>query len=626
VKRIGLLTVLLIVSLSVVSIANSYLQLGNLNTPSSKLEKFASYDEFRAFMNSRSTYAIRGVYDFLGGPIFSSQIATPSAAERAGLVTSYSSTNIQVEGVDEADFVKTDGEYLYLVSNSHFFIVKAYPPEEAAIPSKVEVNGSVLGLFVDKDRLALFLGGFPYVAYDCVNCGVASRALPPQPFADGNTTIQVYDITDRTQPKLISKVSAMGKYVDSRMIGDYVYVVVNAIAYAGQLPEISVNDRTMEIPATEVYYSNITDYGYFFTTVIAINIQDLSEEPNFTTILTGATSTIYVSTENIYLTMAQFNPEPLPNLSTEPRVEETVIHRLEIKRRDVKPAASGSIAGHPLNQFSMDEYNNHFRIASTIGWGQGWKNSLHILNMDLKVVGKVEDMAPGESIYSVRFMGDRAYVVTFKKIDPLFAIDVSNPSNPTILGQLKIPGYSSYLHPYDENHLIGIGKDAFPAEEGNFAWYQGLKISLFEVSELSRPKEMGNLILGDRGSDSPILYDHKALLFDRERSILVIPVLLAEIARDKYSGDLPPYTQGEYIFQGAYIFTVSPDSGIVVKGRITHLPDNGDLIRSGDYFDSSYAVKRSLYVGNVLYTVSDKKVMMSDITTLERINEVDLSN
>ncbi len=627
-KRIGLLTALLIVSLGVISVANPYLkqQLTNLGTSSSKLEKFGSYDEFRAFMNARATYTISGVYDFLGGPIYPSAIATPSATERASLVTSYSSTNIQVEGVDEADIVKTDGRFLYLVSNSHVFIVKAYPPEEAAILSRIEVNGSVLGLFVDKDRLALFLGGFPYLAYDCINCGLASRALPPQPFADGNTTIQVYDITDRTQPKLSSKVSVIGTYVNSRMIGDYLYVVVNAIANAEQLPEMSVNDRTMEIPATEVYHSDITDYGYFFTTVIAINIQDHAEAPTFTTILTGATSTIYVSTESIYLTMAQYNPEPLPSPSTQPRVEETVIHRLEIKGGDVEPAASGSVAGHVLNQFSMDEYKNDFRIATTVGWGQGWKNSLNILNMDLKVVGQIEDMAPGESIYSVRFMGDRAYVVTFKKIDPLFAIDVSDPSNPTILGQLKIPGYSSYLHPYDENHLIGIGKDAFPSEEGNFAWYQGLKISLFEVSELSRPKEMANLILGDRGSDSPILYDHKALLFDRERSILVIPVLLAEIARDKYSGDLPPYTQGEYVFQGAYIFTVSPDSGIVVRGRITHLPDNGDLLRSGDYFDSSYAVKRSLYVGNVLYTVSDKKVMMNDITTLQRINEVDLTS
>jgi uncharacterized secreted protein with C-terminal beta-propeller domain len=198
-------------------------------------------------------------------------------------------------------------------------------------------------------------------------------------------------------------------------------------------------------------------------------------------------------------------------------------------------------------------------------------------------------------------------------------MDLSDPSDPVVLGQLKIPGYSDYLHPYDENHIIGVGKDTVEGEGGNFAWYQGIKIALFDVSDVEHPQEMDKYIIGDRGSDSPILTDHKAFLFDRAKNLLVIPVLVAEVDE---SG-APPNTYGHFVFQGAYVFNLTIDEGFELKGKITHL-DDSELMKSGYYFNSAYSVERSLYIDNVLYTISSKKIKMNSLEDLAEINEIEL--
>jgi uncharacterized secreted protein with C-terminal beta-propeller domain len=221
-------------------------------------------------------------------------------------------------------------------------------------------------------------------------------------------------------------------------------------------------------------------------------------------------------------------------------------------------------------------------------------------------------------------MGDRCYLVTFRKVDPLFVIDLKNPNAPRVLGKLKITGYSDYLHPYDENHVIGVGKETVAAEEGDFAWYQGVKISLFDVSDVSKPKEIDKYEIGDRGTKSPVLGDHKAFLFDRSKHLLVLPVLVAEIDEEKYPNGIPPNAFGDYVWQGAYVFNISIEEGLVFKGGITHLENNSDLLKSGYYFSSPYSVKRALYIDNVLYTISDKKIKMNSLEDLEEIKEIRL--
>jgi inhibitor of cysteine peptidase len=235
----------------------------------------------------------------------------------------------------------------------------------------------------------------------------------------------------------------------------------------------------------------------------------------------------------------------------------------------------------------------------------------------MKIVGTLEDLAPGEQIYSARFMGDRLYLVTFKKVDPLFVIDLSEPTAPRVLGKLKIPGYSDYLHPYDETHVIGIGKEAIDAEGGNFAWYQGVKISLFDVSNVSHPVEVAKLEIGDRGTDSTALSDHRAFLFSKERNLLVIPILEAKVPAGSDAN-----TYGDYVYQGAYVFQIDT-GGIILRGRITHLQGD-ELLKSGYWFDSDYAVYRSLYIGENLYTISGAMIKINSLGDLSELKAIAL--
>lgn len=216
-------------------------------------------------------------------------------------------------------------------------------------------------------------------------------------------------------------------------------------------------------------------------------------------------------------------------------------------------------------------------------------------------------------------MGSRCYIVTFKKVDPLFTIDLSNPSEPRVLGNLRyLATRIIYIRMMIIIICIGIGKETVEAEEGGFAWYQGLKISLFDVSNVTSPREVGKIIIGDRGTDSPVLKDHHAFLFDKKRNILVIPILEARIFREKYSETPPSHINGEYVFN------VSPVEGIRLRGRVTHLENTDELEKSGYYFSPSYQVTRGLYIGDVLYTISSGMIKANSLTDFSEISMVRL--
>jgi len=190
-----------------------------------------------------------------------------------------------------------------------------------------------------------------------------------------------------------------------------------------------------------------------------------------------------------------------------------------------------------------------------------------------------------------------------------------------VLGKLKIPGFSDYLHPYDEDHIIGVGKEAVEVKEGDFAWYQGLKMALFDVSDVENPKEVAKVVIGDRGTDSPALHNHKAFLFNRERNLLVIPVLLAEIKGDKEALQGSEY--GEYIYQGAYVYSLTPQDGFVLRGRVTHFDSDEEFKKSGYYFyGGPLSVERSLYIGDVLYTISQGKIKANLLADLSELKEL----
>jgi uncharacterized secreted protein with C-terminal beta-propeller domain len=583
-----------------------------LHLGGNQISKFASYEQLQDFINANAGYK-QFYWEFFRGDVF----LAPGGAENAAPAASdYSTTNIQVAGVDEADIVKTDGEYIYLVSGNRTIIVKAYPPEQAQVLSKIEVAGTVIGIFINGDRLVVFEEETPYYPYYDVRWEGAERIYLP--YRAPKTHIKVYDVSDRENPRLQRELSADGQYVSSRMIGDYAYVVINEPVYeqddTPNLPKVYSGGNETEIPATDIYYSDVADYYYMYTTIIAINTQNDDQEPTHETILLGASSNLYVSQNNIYLTFPVWG-RGIGDF------DKTSIHRIHIEGAEIEPVAAGEVPGMVLNQFSMDEYDGYFRVATTT-YGQTTANNVYILNMSLNTTGSLTDLARGETIYSARFMGKRGYLVTFKQVDPLFVIDLEDPYDPQVLGYLKVTGYSDYLHPYDETHIIGIGKETTDA--GTFAWYQGVKISLFDVTDVSNPREISKLEIGDRGTDSPVLWDHKAFLFDKSRNLLVMPILEAKVDETKYSEAELAWAYGEPVYQGAYVFDISIDNGLQLRGRITHIDDPSDLEEGYYYFYSPFSVERSLYIDDVLYTISEAKIKMNNLENLDYINEVQL--
>ncbi|UCE43509.1 MAG: beta-propeller domain-containing protein [Candidatus Bathyarchaeota archaeon] len=558
-----------------------------------RLETFSSHEELESFLRTNMEQAENFGVQYSSFLLRGGEMATLDART----APAHSTTNIQVAGVDEADVVKTDGEYLYVVSGSSVHILKGYPPQEAEELSKITLNETYnIQIYQNGDRLAILGGHFAPIRIAYMYAGEAS--------------LRIYDISDRTSPILARTLSLNGTLSGSRKIGDYIYAVVNQLViepdhnktiFEVALPRIYTDNATREIQATEIRYVNVTDALYYFTTVIAINIMDDAQEPTCETILTGSTACIYVSQDNIYLTVPNTNAWIL---FAEVRGihDETLIYRIRLDEDDVVCEAEGAVSGYVLNQFSMDEHNGFFRIATTEWTDDGSNNNLYVLNMSLNIVGELLGLAPGERIYSARFMDDRCYLVTFFQVDPFFVIDLAEPTEPEVLGYLKIPGFSGYLHPYDEDHIIGVGKQN-----------SNLKLSLFDVANVSKPTEAAPpFIASEWWSDSTVLTDHKAFLFARSRQLLALPVSI------NYVEIKDSETHTNRYWQGAYVFNISLEEGFVLRGNITHQDNNMN------YFEYGYQVQRILYIEDVLYTVSEAKVKMNDMETFQLLNEVKL--
>lgn len=611
------LAILLLIVLPIITLIYSGDLAGNgtiktINTiGAEEIKNFSSYDELRVFLSKHLLFN-QGTHG--SKQYFSPETATLSSSVQD--IRDYSKTNVQVEGVDELDIVKTDGKYLYVASNNTVYIVMAYPPVDSVIASKIILNEKIIGMFLFSDKLAIIVD-----KYSNNNYAVG---------------IKIYDIKEKDKPTLVTDLYINGFYFTSRAVNDYIYLIAKApiikpyktlhwnipspeiVSQSINVPEIKLNEAVISIPATQIFYFSTLNATYYeYTIIVALNVKG-NESPTIGTFLLGDASNLYMSLNNLYITSPARGMSSIDFMPIIARgfYKETVIYRFSVNGSNIKYEASGKVPGTILNQFSMDEHDGYFRVVTT-RWEETPKNDVYILDVkDMKMISNITNLAPGEWIYSARFVGDRGYLVTFKKTDPLFVIDLSNPTHPKILGWLKIPGYSNYLHPYDETHVIGIGKDTIEAEHGDFAWYQGIKISLFDVSDPQNPKELAKYIIGDRGSDSPVLYDHKALLFDSKRKLLALPVLVA--IKDQNS---PPYEYGKPVWQGAYLFNVSLEKGFILVGKIAHL-NVTDLAYNWSY-NEKYFIKRIVYIDDALYTISDKMIKISKMDASE-IKEINL--
>jgi len=587
-KNVALIMCAIVLGMVVVS---SFYVIGT--APATDLKTFTSFSEMEAFLQRGLSNSYRGTY----GILVNEFAVKGGTLEFAG-TQDYSTTNVQVAGVDEMDIVKTDGLFIFAVSGQTVYIIRAFPAENATIMSEITFNGSYSPeIYISGDRLVVIGNDYRVYLMDQTVYGIAEGASKIyMPYYSNTGFVKVYNIADRTNPTLVKDVFINGSITGSRMVGDYVYIVANkpAMNYYSEpvvdLPSFRCNNITTVIDATDVKYVDAIENYYNFITVMAVNIKDSSQQPTSETFLAGSSSTMYVSTENMYLVAysAYFRSFVVANEWS----EQTLIYRLHFSNEAITVEAGGAVPGSVLDQFSMDEHNGYFRIATTEWTSNGSRNNLFVLNMDLETVGSIQNIAPGERIYSSRFIGDRCYLVTFRQVDPFYVIDLSSPTAPTILGILKIPGYSDYLHPLGDDYVIGVGKEG-----------SNLKLSLFDVSDVSNPKEVAKFQLNYTYSNSEALNDHKAFLFDEQRGLLVIPVSWNSGVDWTYS-------------QGAYVFNLTVDGGFELKGVINH-----QLNTNTSNWDN--AVRRSLYIGNTLYTLSSEKLVMNDLWSLALINVVE---
>ncbi len=577
--------------------------------------------------------------------------ATAAETGMGGAATSgdFSQTNVQVQGVDEADIVKTDGSYIYQVNRERIAIVRTFPANKPELASFIRLDKALhpLELYVDGNHLIVIAQG----QYDVGSMlSRSKRNIIMQPT---RTVALTYDISQKKSPKLTRQVELEGSYLSSRKISSAVYLVSNRLLniYAAVndqlLPELPQYRDTAKsggepvtVPFSQIRYFPASPPNNYLT-VAGFNLEQDGRPASVNTFLGGGNN-VFASTENLYVAcgIINYNHSPINEEQSDTMLiqhpdETTDVYRFSLEDGTTSYTGKGSVPGTILNQFSMDEYDGNFRIATTTGnvWESGAsssKNNVYVLDGSMNQSGKLEGLAPGEKIYSVRFMGNRAYVVTFRQVDPLFVLDLSTPSSPKVLGKLKIPGYSDYLHPYDETHLIGFGKDTEVAsldgnsDSGNtMAYYQGLKVAMFDVSDVEHPKELFKEIIGDRGTDSELLYDHKALLFNKDKNLMAFPVTLMKIPHSSSQVDDETNLQqvtayGSFAFQGAYVYHVDLQTGFHLQGTITHLTQE-EVDKAGDYeYENTAEIRRILYIGDQLYTLSDREIRANALKDLRQ--------
>ena len=660
-------------------VTNSYNELTspfpNIQSCSALKEKFDEYQAYQSPMYRTSTESA-----FFDAPMTTAVSESADTVKSGGAADDYSSTNIQVSGVDEADIIKNDGEYIYIIKNDTVRIVRAYPPSSIEEVSEITFGDDTFypnEMFVDDDKLTVIGRSSNYDYY--LDYGVKENMImPPYPYRSSQTKVYIYDISDKSNPEQMRVVRFDGSYSTSRRINDNLYLVMNTHPNVWALGDIESGEelipRFQDGDSTPEPMTSCADIRYFpghfnprYLVVASVPLDDANGEINREVYL-GSSENVYSSRTHLYVASSRINYDRYSDWDWGHDRTKTNIYRFSLDDGDIEFKAKGEVPGRILNQFSMDAYKDHFRIATTIGnsWNESnpSTNNVYVLDTDMKTVGTLEDLAPGERIYSTRFMSDRLYMVTFRQVDPLFVIDLKTPTNPKVLGKLKIPGYSDYLHPYDEDHIIGVGIDTDETEKSGVLM-QGMKLALFDVSDVANPIQKFTEIIGDRGTYSELLRNHKALLFDKDKDLLAFPIRIQkkitpeELECGKYTYSTcpslcnkrcipsecttnnegfaectddcdglgsctdPSYDRYETEFSGAIVYNLNLTDGFTEKGRISHYSAE-DILKMGDVFPYNWEkqIQRIVYIGNYLYTISQDMVKSSTMDDAEEVSSI----
>ncbi len=542
-------------------------------------------------------------------------VAQPEAAPSAD--PNYSSTNVQVEGVDEADIVKTDGNTIYQLRAQDLKITDISTGTMKTLATiKFEEFSGATEFYLYDDKLIVI--GNSQMFYPMLEKFAPS--IMPMPQVTPKTHIYFYDVSNPAKPVLIRKHEGEGTYMTSRLTGGKLYMVMNkwlsgySLTAENVLPTftdtliLSGNEtvKTSQIGFDTLrYFPDTVEANLMIT--LGFNLDVMTQSPHKSAYL-GNSTNVYANTDSMVIAMDRYHYDfrIMSDLIAPSFQNTTELYKFNLINGTVVYSAKGSVPGRVLNQFSMDAYNGNYRIATTSGetWSDTSQNNIYVLGSNMAVKGKLEGLAPGERIYSARFVGDRAYLVTFKQVDPFYVIDLKNPLSPKVLGYLKIPGFSDYLHPYDANTVIGFGRETI--ETANGPILGGIKIAMFDVTDVTKPIEKSKIVLGTSNSYSDVLYNHKALLFSKDKNLFALPVTL-------YSG---VGNENRFSFQGAYVYSISPTSGFVLRGTSTHLtqPEIDDSVLK--WYDTTKNVSRIIWSGTNLYTLSEYGIKSHDLNTM----------
>lgn len=628
-----------------------------VNTPEGLYPTVDSLDAFRQLVLD----ATESSQDFFFNPI-NEDVAFDSDSGGVPSGREHSETNVQVEGVDEADLIETDSDYLYTLTHGQLVITKAWPADSLEVLSRTDIKGSVIGQYLHGDRVTVISQEYGWFGFfDDVAIDLAGDSIWPYPESKPVTYVTVLDVTDRAAPKLVQRTELEGSHVQTRRIDENVYVVVrdpeSLVPQREQIceeidgSEVCRHETNEErksrietdfasvvedlLPNYESYgpdgklvraglliqpediFEPITEGANSLVTVASINISN--SEPGIAAasgVLTTGASQLYVTADNLYVFENHYSwrDEKLEDSTT------TKILKFTLDRATggVDFAATGQVPGQFLNQFSADEYDGHLRVATQVSnngagnYSGGNENALFVLQDDggiLEPVGTLQNLALNESIQSVRFFGERALVTTFQNIDPLFSLDLSDHTSPQVEGYLTLPGFSSYMQFVDEDHVLTIGRSTGGTGAGV------VMVSLFDVSDMLQPVLVDQFNWSSF-SHSPAESDHHAFGWFSSHDTLAIPSQQNYRTRSDEDGDGYAETINnvtEYRLNAFGIDTTQAtrsDDGITLNG----------------FVDMDSPLLRSAFIGDKLYAIAMDSIVSTEISEPgEAIAKVDIS-
>ena len=526
------------------------------------------------------------------GAMDSYSAVSVSAASGSSNEAAHSDTYKQVQGVDEADIIKTDGRYIYCVDGSsggRSIVVFSADGEASQRVAEIDIGG---GLDSTADQTdTYYISKSPSIQEIYLKDGrliaICGDLTDRSGITAELTKVLVYNVEDIEHITLVDTMTQSGDYGSSRMIGDTLYTVSSYCAYEDYImPVCGGGNSPDEVPADCVYCLCEPEEESFLV-MSAYDTLDYTAQTESKAIL-GYVDDVYCNLENMYIYSTIWNSDA----GYKDSLYSSQILKVDLSD-GIEFTAYGKIDGRINNQYSLDEKDGMLRVTTTTRYNWTTANSIFVLDEELKVLGKLTDFARGEELKATRFIGDTAYVITFRQTDPLFVIDLSEPTYPKILGEVEITGFSSMLVPIDENTILGLG---YHTDENGTRTESGFKLALFDVSDKTHPKVLDSKSYID--CSSPVMSDPKALVYNPERGDFVIP--------------LNYYQEGYYDFEIGYYI----DSGDVHGGMLNFKVEDGKLVET-DFYEADYqATDRCVFAGDTIYMTyyDNGKVLCIDTT------------